>query len=112
MRQILVDYARMRARAKRGGGNRPVTLDEERDGLPHPGADPEMILALDEALTRLEDERERLARVVELRFFGGLSTPETAEILGVNRRTVERDWSLARAYLYRSLTGDSTETAS
>ena len=109
MRQILVDHARLKARVKRGGGNRPVTLDEERDGVTHPDTDPEVLLALDEALTRLEDERERLARVVELRFFGGLSTPETAELLGVNRRTVERDWSLARAYLYRSLTDDSTE---
>ena len=102
MRQIVVDHARRRKAQKRGGG-RPhldletaeLSLDDQTDDL----------LALDEALTGLRRMDDRLAEVVELRFFGGLSVEETAEVLSVNPRTVKRDWRRARAHLYRSLTG-------
>jgi len=105
MRQILVDHARRRSRLKRAGSRASVTLDESRILLLHPEEDPETLLALDQALTLLGSANERLAEVVELRFFGGLATHETAEILGVTRRTVERDWTRARAYLYRHMVG-------
>jgi RNA polymerase sigma factor (TIGR02999 family) len=103
MRQILVDHARHRARKKRGGGQVPLTLHEARDGALNVETDPETLLALDRALSDLSMARERLASVVELRFFGGLDSREIGEILGVTRRTVERDWQRARAYLYQSL---------
>ena len=97
MRQILVDHARRKLAAKRGGGAAAVTLDEERVG-----GEPRIveILALDQALTRLKSLNERLARVVELRFFGGLSVEETASALDVTDRTVKRDWRKARAILH------------
>lgn len=100
MRHILVDYARRRAAAKRGGGRIQVTLGEgvaAQQGLPYD------LLALDEALQALADRDERLARVVECRFFGGMTVDETADALEVSRRTVERDWTRAKAYLYRTL---------
>jgi len=103
MRQILVDHARRRSRQKRGDGRAPITLDEDHLAPLHPEHDAETVLALDEALTRLGATHGRLADVVELRFFGGLATQETAEVLGVTRRTVERDWIRARAYLYQQL---------
>ena len=105
MRQVLVDHARGRARLKRGGGRMPVTLDEERLEVAGPERDPETLLALDEALTRLSALQPRLGQVVELRFFAGLGPEETAEALGLSRRTVERDWVRARTYLYRALLG-------
>lgn len=107
MRQILVDHARRRSRVKRGTGRPVLRLDEARDRPLDPDNDPDVLLALDEALNRLGAQRERMASVVELRFFGGLSTEETAEVLDVTRRTVERDWSLARAYLFRQLADGS-----
>ena len=99
MRQILVDYARRMAAAKRGGG-RAVSLDP--DQLGDPGRAEELI-ALDEALARLEALDERLARTVEMRFFGGLSVEEAAEALGVSPRTVKRDWRKARAFLFEAI---------
>jgi RNA polymerase sigma factor (TIGR02999 family) len=103
MRQILVDYARRRASGKRGSGMRPATLDA--DAIPVDAIADEM-LGIDRALTRLESLDERLARVVEWRFFGGMSEDEVAEVLGVTTRTVRRDWQKARAFLYRELSGE------
>ena len=103
MRQIQVDHARHRLRLKRGGGLARVTLEEERLKTFHPERDPEALLALDQALTRLAGARPRMGKVVELQFFGGLGSSEVAEVLGVSRRTVERDWARARAYLHRFL---------
>jgi RNA polymerase sigma factor (TIGR02999 family) len=96
MRQILVDHARRRLAAKRGGGQAHVTLDEERAGAAPPALE---VLALDQALDRLETLSPRLAQVVELRFFGGLSVDETAGALNVTDRTVKRDWRKARSLL-------------
>jgi RNA polymerase sigma factor (TIGR02999 family) len=103
MRQILVDYARRRASGKRGGGLQPTTL--EGDAIPVEALAEEM-LGIDRALTRLESLDERLARIVELRFFGGMTDEEVAETLGVTSRTVRRDWRKARAFLYRELSGE------
>ena len=94
MRRVLVDYARRRDAAKRGGGLRPVPLDEEAIAV---GGGSDDLLALDEALTRLAALDERLARVVECRYFGGLTEDETAAVLGVTARTVRRDWMKAKA---------------
>jgi RNA polymerase sigma factor (TIGR02999 family) len=103
MRRILVDRARGRRRLKRGGAPTPVPL-ESVDLTADEGAD--LVVALDEALVRLRDLDERQARVVECRFFGGLSEEETAEALGVGPRTVRRDWVKARSWLYTELYGD------
>jgi RNA polymerase sigma factor (TIGR02999 family) len=100
MRRILVDFARARHNLKRGGGARQVSLDEALLLSPERGAD---ILALDEALERLAFLNPRQSRVVELRYFGGLSEDEAAGVLEVSPRTVRQDWSLARAWLYREL---------
>jgi RNA polymerase sigma factor (TIGR02999 family) len=102
MRRILVDHARRRRAAKRGGAMRPVALEE---GVATVEERAETLIALDEALTRLERLDARLCRVVEYRFFGGLSELETAAALGVTDRTVRRDWTRARAWLYRELSG-------
>jgi RNA polymerase sigma factor (TIGR02999 family) len=108
MRRILVDFARSRDYAKRGGGARQVSLAEAA-GIPgERGAD---LVALDEALNLLAELDARQSRVVELRFFGGLSLEESAEVLKVSVGTVRRDWSLARAWLHRQLsrTQESSE---
>jgi RNA polymerase sigma factor (TIGR02999 family) len=97
MRQILVDHARSSVAKKRGGGVQAEAVDPA--DLPSPDRGEEL-LALDEALTRLAKMDVRLARTVELRYFGGLSVEETAEVLGVSARTVKRDWRIARAFLY------------
>lgn len=102
MRQILVDYARRSMAAKRSGGH-PVSMDP--DAIGDPGR-AEELLALDEALAQLEGLDERLARIVELRFFGGLSVEETSDALSISPRTVKRDWRKARAFLYRTIQGD------
>ena len=103
MRQIVVDHARRRRALKRGGaGRRRVDLESTELAV---DARAEEIVALDEALTRLTALDERLARVVELRFFGGLSVDETAEVLEVDPRTVKRDWRKARALLHQDLAG-------
>jgi RNA polymerase sigma factor (TIGR02999 family) len=104
MRHILVDRARRRTADKRGGTQRPVTLDDALvEALPDGASNPESLLELDEALDDLAKIDERLARVVECRFFGGMTEEETAESLGITARTVRRDWTKARALLYRAL---------
>ena len=100
MRRILIDFARARQNLKRGGGAEHVTLDEALAVTPEGGTD---LLALDEALERLAALNARQARVVELRYFGGLSEEEVASVLEVAPRTVRNDWSLARAWLYKEL---------
>jgi RNA polymerase sigma factor (TIGR02999 family) len=100
MRQILVDEARRRHAAKRGGGMTRVSLGEDvliaEDTVG-------LLLMLDEALTELQKFDERLCKVVELRYFSGLTVEETAEVLSVSPRTVKHDWSLARAWLHRAI---------
>jgi RNA polymerase sigma factor (TIGR02999 family) len=106
MRHIVVDHARRRRALKRGEG-RVVTLDDVADGKAGPGR--EDLIAIDAALDRLEALDERLGKVVELRYFGGLSVEETAEALATSPRTVKRDWQRARAFLFRELrTGNMT----
>ena len=105
MRRILVDHARRKKAAKRGGrapkisltADQPLTLNSSED-----------VIAVDEALTRLATVNERHARVVELRFFGGLKVDEVAEAMNVAKRTVEADWTVARAWLRRELTASET----
>lgn len=101
MRRVLVDYARTRNRAKRGGGVAPLPLDEADAFLTETEADE--ILALEAALERLAAAEPRAAIVVEHRFFSGLSVEEIAEHLGVSSKTIQRDWILARAWLRREV---------
>ena len=101
MRRILVDYARKRGFAKRGGDARPVPLDEAMIVSEERAAN---VVALDDALTSLAELDPRKSQIVELRFFGGLSIDETAEILAVSPGTVMRDWTLAKAWLRREMT--------
>jgi RNA polymerase sigma-70 factor (ECF subfamily) len=103
IRRILVDHARSRGYAKRGGNAERVTLDEVPLGTQGRGID---ILALDEMLASLSKIDGRKGRVVELRYFGGLSVEETAEVLGISAETVKRDWKMARAWLLAALTGE------
>src|SRR5437763_7071271 len=105
MRQILVDHARRRRSRKRGGGERQVPLDEAMIVSEERAAD---VVALDEALARLAELDPRQSRIVELRFFGGLSIEETAEVLGVSPGTVMRDWTLAKAWLRREISSASS----
>ena len=110
MRQILVDHARRVCRAKRGGGVRHLPLDE---GLVYSPAMSESLLVVDEALSRLAEFDARKARVVELRYFAGMSVEEAAAALGVHPNTVIHDWSLAKAWLKRELersAGDESGT--
>ena len=101
MRRILVDHARGKQAAKRGGGQRAVTLVSELLGGPEDtGAE---VLELEAALEKLAGQSQRQARIVELRFFGGLTIPETAAVLEVSETTVEDDWRFARAWLNREL---------
>ncbi|HEX5475947.1 MAG TPA: ECF-type sigma factor, partial [Vicinamibacterales bacterium] len=106
MRQVLVDYARSRRRDKRGGPDRRRVPLDEHVALIDP-ADSERWEALDEALDRLARLSVRQARIVELRYFGGLTVEETAGVLGISPKTVKRDWSVARAWLRRELTAPS-----
>ena len=103
MRRILVDFARSRQYAKRGRRAQHVSLDEAITIHEDRSAE---IIALDDALKSLAKIDPRKSQVVELRFFGGLSAEETAEALKVSQRTVEREWNLARAWLYRELRGN------
>ena len=100
IRRILVDYARNRQYAKRGGGAVQVPLDEALLGTRARGVE---VLALDEALASLSQVDPRKGRVVELRFFGGLSVEETAEVLQISSETVLRDWRMAKTWLLREL---------
>ncbi|MGV8942030.1 MAG: ECF-type sigma factor [Lysobacter sp.] len=105
MRQLLINYAQRHAAQKRGSGEADLSLDEALLISEQRG---EELLALDEALKQLQLMDPRAAQVVECRVFGGLSAEETAEALGVTRRTVSRDWSAARAWLYGELRADLT----
>jgi len=100
MRRVLVDYARAHDAAKRGSGEAPLTLDDRL--VAGPGVDID-VLALDEALTRLASIDAQQSRVVELRFFGGLTMDETAEVLHISPATVGREWTFAKAWLYAEL---------
>jgi RNA polymerase sigma factor (TIGR02999 family) len=103
MRRVLVDHARSRGYRKRGGGAQRVTLNEGLVTSPEPAVD---VLALDRALEALAAVDARKSRVIELRFFGGLSVEETAEVLHVSADTVKRDWRLAKLWLLRELEGE------
>jgi RNA polymerase sigma factor (TIGR02999 family) len=100
MREILVDHARRQRSAKRGGGAYRVTLDERLELVPQADLD---LLALNDSLVALAELDPDKARLVELRFFGGLTIEECAEVLGVSVATLKRHWSLARAWLYREI---------
>jgi RNA polymerase sigma-70 factor, ECF subfamily len=100
MRRILVSHARGRQAAKRGGAAQQITLDDGVAAAPQRDIN---LLALDEALTRLEQLDPEKSRVVELRFFTGLSVGETAEVMGVSPRTIDRQWQTAKAWLYREI---------
>jgi RNA polymerase sigma factor (TIGR02999 family) len=100
MRRIVIDHARTRQRIKRGGVQHAVTLDE---GMLAAEARSIDVLALDEVLTRLATIDARQARVVELRFFGGLSVEETADVMSISPATVKREWSMAKAWLHNEL---------
>ncbi len=102
MRRVLVDHARARGYHKRGGGARKTSLDEAMAVSPALNVD---VVALDRALERLASVDERKSRVVELRFFGGLSVEETADVLHVSADTIKRDWRLAKLWLLRDLEG-------
>jgi RNA polymerase sigma-70 factor, ECF subfamily len=104
MRRILVDHARTRHRVKRGGGALRVSMNEV-EGIAQES--PTDLLALDEALSRLAEVDGRKSRIVELRFFGGLSIQETAEVLQVSPGTIMHDWTLAKAWLYRALSNET-----
>ena len=106
MRRVLVDAARKRRTVKRGSGAPPVALDDVNEPRIAPD---EHLLELDEALTRLETFDPHLSRVVDLRYFGGLTLDETAEILGVSTTTAWRDWNTARAWLYDQMKGTSRQ---
>ncbi len=105
MRQIVIDEARGRKASKRGGGQAKVDLDAISVAAPATDAPVEVLLALDDALSRLESDAPRLAQVVEWHFFGGLTFEEIAEASAVSRRTVLRDWRAARALLHLELGG-------
>ena len=107
MRRILVDFARSRGYLKRGGGAQKVTFDEALIPSPKRGQD---LLLLDDALNALERVDARKSRVVELRFFGGLSVEETAEVLKVSQETILRDWKLAKAWLTREMSKAETNS--
>ena len=107
MRQVLVDHARAHSAAKRGGGVRPLTLEES---LRLDTASPEEVLALDLALDRLDEVDPRLRQLVELRYFGGMKDQEVAQLLDVSERTVRTYWTRARAWLHRELSPKEPES--
>jgi RNA polymerase sigma factor (TIGR02999 family) len=100
MRRILVDYARSHAAAKRGGGEHAVPLEYS---IALSDVKPDEVMAVDEALSRLAEFDARQSRIVELRFFGGLTEAETAEVLGLSSRTIKREWAVAKAWLHGEL---------
>lgn len=103
MRDILVEQARRKSRQKRGAGMRRIEFEVADPGS---GVDPDELLVIDEALQRLESEDARAARVVSLRYFGGMTEAETAAIMGVSEATITREWRYARSWLHRALSGD------
>ena len=109
MRQVLTDYARRKSSIKRGGESEPMPLDERLAALPEADTDAQAdwILDLHQALAELAELAPRLAAVVELRYFGGLTEPEVGEVLNLSTRTVRRDWDKARAWLSRRLGSES-----
>ncbi|MFN8571722.1 MAG: sigma-70 family RNA polymerase sigma factor [Gemmatimonadaceae bacterium] len=108
MRRVLIEHARARRRDKRGGGARPVPLDEAAEWLTDSAADE--LVSLDEALERLTAVNQRASDVVQYRFFGGLSLDETADLMGISKKTVQRDWLLARAWLRKEMDRDVLDT--
>src|ERR1700758_746333 len=108
MRRILTDQARARQSHKRGAGAKAISLDEALVISPEPSAD---LVAVDDALNRLAKVDDRKSQVVTMRFFGGLSVEETAEVLKVSPETVARDWRLAKAWLRRELSGKKSDEA-
>ncbi len=102
MRKILIDHARRRGRGKRGGDRRREPLDAVDLAV---SSDPDEVLAVDAAVTRLAESDRRAADIVQLRFFAGLSVEDTAEVLGLSSRTVKREWAFARAWLFKELQG-------
>ncbi|MGH7179981.1 MAG: ECF-type sigma factor [Tepidisphaeraceae bacterium] len=100
MRRVLIDHARTRGRIKRGGAVKRLPTDVAELAEDQ---DPEQIVALDEAICRLEQEDAQAAQVLKLRFFAGLSVEETSQSMGISERTVKRDWQYARAWLFRAL---------
>ena len=105
MRRILVDHARKRQAARRGGGLQRITLDEQMAGEWQREQD---LLDLDDALLKLAELDPRQARMVELRFFSGLKVSQVAEVLGMSKRSVEREWTMVRSWLRRELSPDET----
>jgi RNA polymerase sigma factor (TIGR02999 family) len=103
MRRILVDHARTKKRAKRGGSDIRISLNDATVAVKGQDLD---VVEVDEALTRLAKIDEQQSRVVELRVFSGLTVEETAEVMGISPATVKREWSMARAWLHRELSGD------
>jgi RNA polymerase sigma factor (TIGR02999 family) len=103
MRRILVDHARTKKRVKRGGSDVRVSINDANVAVKGQDLD---VVALDEALQRLAEIDEQQSRVVELRFFSGLTVEETAAVMGISKATVKRDWSMAKAWLHRELSGD------
>jgi RNA polymerase sigma factor (TIGR02999 family) len=108
MRRILVDHARRDGRAKRGGGATHLSLEGIDPPSPSVPVDAIDIRALDAALLRLAAFDPNQARMVEMRFFGGMTIEETAEVMGSSPATIKREWAVARAWLFRELTGDPT----
>lgn len=106
MRHVLIDHARAHARSKRGGGAVQVSLAEAAAFAGQPA---EHFLALDEALRFLENVDPQKSRIVELRYFGGLSIEETAEVMNISPRTVRREWQRSKAWLYRLITEGTTD---
>jgi RNA polymerase sigma factor (TIGR02999 family) len=104
MRQILVEYARSRGAAKRGANAPRLALDEATALAQQTEVD---VVALDRALQELSELDAQQGRIVELRFFAGLTIEDTSEVLGISPATVKRDWTTARAWLYRAMTGEA-----
>jgi len=108
MRRLLIDHARGHLRDKRGAGERPIPLDENLAFAPEQSLE---LIKIDEALDRLSKLDPRQTKIVELRFFGGLTVEETAEVLAISPKTVKRDWSVAKAWLHGELKGTHADTA-
>jgi RNA polymerase sigma factor (TIGR02999 family) len=106
MRRILVDHARTKKRAKRGGSDIRVSLADAEASVKAEELD---VVALSEALDRLEQIDEQQSKIVELRFFSGLTVEETAAVLNISPATVKRDWSMAKAWLHREISGESDQ---